>query len=338
MDVDNLLACYDEHLATLPQMKNQTLGGNYTRKRNDQFIGWAVATTLVVIIGLGTGWWFVGRQGEDTGSRSDAPSAAQLANQQVTTPIQQRTPAPTAPVPAAPAISTFPSQSSAFAGTAGVPASESVVTIASTALPTALPTADIVSNAATILPAVDGQQPVIVPVAAIEQPAATDTAAVDVAVTAPAADANALPAAVTEDGVAAVTTPAPSGGRQINLLGDGTDQLQLVFSGNSWVEIDDGRSVRLYNEMLRAGDTLLVKGQAPFQLLFGDGRNVAVTFNSVAIDISGSIRSDSTSRVTLSNPAMMTVPLAEPADAAAATQPSAQLAEPAAATNGGALQ
>ena len=90
--------------------------------------------------------------------------------------------------------------------------------------------------------------------------------------------------------------------------------MQLTFTGNSWVEIDDGRNVRLYSEMLLGGDTLLVQGQAPFQVLFGDGRNVTVTFNASPIDIGSSIRSDSTSRITLSNPVTMTVPLETAAD------------------------
>ena len=344
MDADKLLACYDEHLGTLPEIKSHTLGGNYTRKRNDQFIGWAVATTLVVIIGLGTGWWFVGRKSDDTGARNTVPSAAQLANQPASTPVQQR-----APAPQTPASTTYTStpQTPAFGTATGVSAPQPIIGTTTTTLPTALPTADIVSNAATILPASDGQQPVIVPVTTIGQPAvAADVAAVAAAggtdsATAPAVAALAAteqPAAVTADGVAAVTMASATGGRQINLLGEGADQLQLVFSGNSWVEIDDGRNVRLYNEMLRGGDTLLIKGQAPFQLLFGDGRNVAVTFNSVAIDISGSIRSDATSRVTLSNPATVTVPLAQPAAAATQPQSSVQVAEPAAAVTGGALQ
>lgn len=339
MDVDNLLACYDEHLGTLPAIKSHTLGGNYTRKRNDQFIGWAVAATLVVIVGLGTGWWFVGRQGDDAASSSNAPSAAQLANQRSPAPAQPPTQLQALPAPAATAVSTPPPQTQAF-GATGMPAAlPGTPTTVAIALPTALPTADIVSNAATILPAGEGQQPVIVPVSVTSGAVdAANASAVAATVTAPAADATAQPDAVTADGVPAVSTSASEGGRQINLLGEGGDQLQLVFSGNSWVEIDDGRNVRLYNEMLRAGDTLLVKGQAPFQLLFGDGRNVAVTFNSVAVDISGSIRSDSTSRVTLANPGTVTVPLTQPAGAAAQSQPAVQLVEPTEVANGGALQ
>jgi len=65
------------------------------------------------------------------------------------------------------------------------------------------------------------------------------------------------------------------------------------------VEVDDGDRVRLYNDMLRAGDALTVHGQAPFYILLGDARQVEVHLNSEAVDIVADIRSDSTARLVL---------------------------------------
>jgi cytoskeletal protein RodZ len=261
-------------------------------------------------MGLGAGWWFFGRSepvaaadGATTSTAAEQANRSASAMREITT----ATGTTALGVPIAPAGAAGPNayngatyatapQASALEGTT---TGTSVNAIEGAIVP-ALPTADVVSGAATILPAAVGQDSVIVAVS----PAAPLVPA-DATVATTVSDTTAATAAAS--GSSTTTTLAPSGGRQINLLGAGADQLQLTFTGDSWVEIDDGRNARLYNEMLRGGDTLLVQGQAPFQVLFGDGRNVAVTFNSSPIDISSSIRNDSTSRITLSNTATMSV-------------------------------
>lgn len=333
IDGDNLMACYDAHVGALPAMKNQTLGGNYTRKRNDQAIGWAVAAALVVLMGLGAGWWFFGGQEPaPLATRATTSSAAEQANRSTASARQTTTTVSGASLYG---TGTVPQTTTGIDATAA----RTVAGAVEATVAAALPTADIVSGAATILPAAAGQDSIIVAVAAgqgiatmpVDSTAATgptDTNAVADSATA-AQVATTVATATAPDiagGGTATITPAPSGGRQINLLGAGADQLQLTFTGNSWVEIDDGRNVRLYNEMLRSGDSLLVQGQAPFQVLFGDGRNVSVMFNSSPIDISSSIRNDSTSRITLSNTATMSVQLEESVGAAVQTAATDQAA------------
>ena len=319
IDVDNLMACYDAHMGALPEVKSQTLAGNYTRKRSDQAIGWAVAAALVVLMGLGAGWWFFGRQEPALASTLVSPQpAVEQANRitaaaRLNTVPAASTAAPTqtyataSPVVGSNTNNTLPNTSGTTLQPGQMNGAQSSAQqgepLASTVLPT-LPTADVVSGAATILSAAAGQDKAIVAVA--PGPAVVDPLTPTAAAT---------PAAGLAASVGAPTvTPTPAGGRQINLIGAGADQMQLTFTGNSWVEIDDGRNVRLYNEMLLGGDALLVQGQAPFHVLFGDGRNVTVTFNASPIDIGSSIRSDSTSRITLSNPVTMTVPLETAAD------------------------
>ena len=109
----------------------------------------------------------------------------------------------------------------------------------------------------------------------------------------------------------------------MNLVREGADRLQLNFSGDSWVEIDDGVNSRLYGEMLRAGDVLNVQGSGPFKVLLGNARNVQVNFNASPIDISASIRNDSTARLTLANPLTETTPLEPAIDTPAVAVPAA---------------
>ena len=317
LDVDTVLRCYDEFVGTLPEPPVYAPSTNYSysRKRNDQAI-WAIAATLLIVAGLGAGWWFVGRDAINavTGKPAVAavvPVASQPAPASATAPV-------TAPVNTF-ASTTTASTTDPYTTAYGAASATSLVA-------PAIPTADVVSAATTILPAQPGQEGVIVAVPLIPD-TASDAAANGVALAAlnagsttvaptdiaGATDSTDLPpnpataTAVANDNLTVI--PSPNGGRQLTLQSQGSDQLQLMFSGNSWVEIDDGRNVRLYNEMLRAGDTLVVQGQAPFQVLLGDGRNVQVNFNSTAIDISTSIRTDSTARLNLANPATTTVPV-----------------------------
>lgn len=97
----------------------------------------------------------------------------------------------------------------------------------------------------------------------------------------------------------ATATPAIGGSRNVSLISSGSDQLQMSFQGNSWIEVDDGSMVRLYNDMLRAGDTLTIRGTAPFHVLLGNAAQVQVSLNAAAVDISKDIRGDNTARLVL---------------------------------------
>jgi cytoskeleton protein RodZ len=127
------------------------------------------------------------------------------------------------------------------------------------------------------------------PAAVQPQPAATAPA------TPPSASIEATPAS----SPSTTATAAPAGGRQINLVRDGNDQMQVSFAGNSWIEITDYANTRIYADMLHSGDNLQIKGKAPFDVLLGDARNVKIVFNANPVTIS--VRSDSTARLTLAD-------------------------------------
>ena len=107
--------------------------------------------------------------------------------------------------------------------------------------------------------------------------------------------------------------PSTNGTRQLTLTGEGSDLLQLIFRGNSWVEIDDASNVRLYNEMLSTGDTLNIHGTTPFHVLLGDASQVDVTLNASPIDLKAEIRNDRTARFILGTAAPAISPAPAPA-------------------------
>ena len=97
----------------------------------------------------------------------------------------------------------------------------------------------------------------------------------------------------------AADTTATAGARQVSLIGAGDDELRVTFNGSSWIEVDDGSQVRLFQDMLSAGDTLTIRGAAPFHVLLGDATKVDLSLNAAAVDISADIRDDSSARVVL---------------------------------------
>tara|TARA_R110002096_G_scaffold23031_2_gene73526 strand:- start:18220 stop:19104 length:885 start_codon:yes stop_codon:yes gene_type:complete len=69
-------------------------------------------------------------------------------------------------------------------------------------------------------------------------------------------------------------TPAPATSTDANTL-----QLQISYSGECWTEISDARGERLFFDLGRAGRTVNLAGEAPFNVLFGNAANVSVRVN-----------------------------------------------------------
>ncbi|MGV3593534.1 MAG: RodZ domain-containing protein [Gammaproteobacteria bacterium] len=313
-DVDNVLARFDEHITGLLDAGQHTARIERSKRRQDQALRWAIGAGLVVVAGIAAGWWFM-RDAEpvvDTAQRS----ATETTSSQLASAPTSSSSAVTPPV--VPAY-TPPPQATTFAeaGQATlVPGS-----VAEPNSPMSATTQPAGTSPAAVLDengAVNGIVPQGIAVAgdtaaALPPP---DTAA---AMTDPSHEAT------------AVITPAANGARQVSLIGAGDDELSVRFTGNSWIEVDDGSMVRLYNDMLSAGDTLTIRGNAPFRVLLGDASSVAVSLNAAPVDFSAEVRADNTARLVLGAPDSGT-PVNEGAtSAASASETSAPAA--AAATN-----
>ena len=61
--------------------------------------------------------------------------------------------------------------------------------------------------------------------------------------------------------------------------------LVLEFISYSWVEVYDADERRLVHEAVHAGETRVVKGQAPFKLMLGAAKSVKVRLNGARFDM-----------------------------------------------------
>lgn len=66
-----------------------------------------------------------------------------------------------------------------------------------------------------------------------------------------------------------------------------SSQLELVLSGDSWVEIEDAEGERLEFDLLRAGQSRRYDGRPPFRVLLGRGSAVAVALDGEPVEFDG---------------------------------------------------
>ncbi|NIV17981.1 MAG: DUF4115 domain-containing protein [Woeseiaceae bacterium] len=126
---------------------------------------------------------------------------------------------------------------------------------------------------------------------ALEEPSggASGSASIDVAAEEPA-EASELTA----------QEPQPQPG--VQPLADGQTRLQLTFSGDCWTEISDASGRRLFFNMGRAGRTVELAGEAPFDVLFGDAGNVSVRVDGNDYPVRPNSPGSRTARLTIFRP------------------------------------
>jgi len=73
----------------------------------------------------------------------------------------------------------------------------------------------------------------------------------------------------------------------------------MRFSGTSWVEVKDMSGGGEYRDLRLAGDSLAIKGLAPFDVFLGDAPRTQLIFNGSEIDFSREIRIDNSVQLTV---------------------------------------
>jgi cytoskeleton protein RodZ len=92
------------------------------------------------------------------------------------------------------------------------------------------------------------------------------------------------------------TTPAVSDG-PVRLAPSGSDKLKISVTVDTWADVKDSNKYQLVYDLLRAGESVELLGEAPFSVFLGNGNGVEIRFNDEAIDISRRIRDDNTARL-----------------------------------------
>ncbi len=77
----------------------------------------------------------------------------------------------------------------------------------------------------------------------------------------------------------------------------GEDELRFSFTDECWVEIEDADGNAIYGDLNRNGDELVVRGLAPFEVLFGKAPAVTMEFNGQAFDLRPHTTSVDTAKV-----------------------------------------
>jgi cytoskeleton protein RodZ len=125
-----------------------------------------------------------------------------------------------------------------------------------------------------------------VPSDAAAQPARTPAEVQPLAVPPPVAapvvpEASApVPAAALPQGPQAAATAAKGRG------------LKLIFAGQSWVEIRDGRGKIVFSELNPGGSERQIDGVPPFSLVVGNATQVRIAYNGEPVDLAPHTRGD----------------------------------------------
>lgn len=76
-------------------------------------------------------------------------------------------------------------------------------------------------------------------------------------------------------------------------------RLSITYSGDCWTEITDAKGRRLFFDLGRAGRTVNLFGEPPFNVLFGNAGNVSLVVNGTPFDIPAADRRGRTARLTI---------------------------------------
>lgn len=169
---------------------------------------------------------------------------------------------------------------------------------------------EAVSEDATATIAADGVESSQVEPAAMEpaetaEPAAIEPAEADQSVAIEPAEISEPPVqepvaveaeTLESDGGSLETTPAVSV-EPVRLAPSGSDRLNITVTADTWTDVKDTNNYQLVYDLLRAGESVELLGEAPFTVFLGNGNGVEIRFNDEAIDVSRRIRDDNTARL-----------------------------------------
>jgi len=300
LDPSVIVNVFNEYIA---QRENNAQQATYTRNRHrrDRNLPWiAVSGVAFVVIAVAL-WYFGAGASPQTGG--------------VATPASVSTPAVSAAAPvsnagtSAPTLATISTTRSTGLELQPSPTATPSMPSAEPAAPTvAQPTSPVTGLAPAVdvapaaMPAV---VPATVPVSTPTAPATLPLNSTPPATPAstPASTPSSTPVATSPVPAAAqpaAAIPVPASDTQvISVDAGGPDVVEIVFSGESLVQIDDGSARQIYRDIRLAGDRLQVNGTGPFNVLLGDASSAELHLNGKRIEFTENIRIDNSARLTI---------------------------------------
>ena len=85
----------------------------------------------------------------------------------------------------------------------------------------------------------------------------------------------------------------------VTVADDSAMHLSITYSGDCWTEITDASGRRLFFDLGKAGRTINLSGEAPFNVLFGDAANVSLNVDGGTFVIPAADRRGRTARLTI---------------------------------------
>lgn len=108
-------------------------------------------------------------------------------------------------------------------------------------------------------------------------------------------------AAVSPSQSTAAETPAstlPTGDAQASNTAD-VNAVSMTFKSDCWLQIDDATGKTLFSGMKKGGETLSLKGTAPYKLKIGAPGAVDIQYQGKPVDLSRFVKSSRVARLTL---------------------------------------
>ena len=90
-----------------------------------------------------------------------------------------------------------------------------------------------------------------------------------------------------------------NGRNYITVDAAGSDQIELSFTDECWVEVNDALHGLVYQDLRRVGDVLTVYGSAPFEVLLGKASGVQMIYNGRPVDLEPYTGRDRTAKLTI---------------------------------------
>ncbi|MCB1692419.1 MAG: helix-turn-helix domain-containing protein [Pseudomonadales bacterium] len=83
----------------------------------------------------------------------------------------------------------------------------------------------------------------------------------------------------------------------ITVSAGGQTELELAFTDDCWVEIEDGEGEKIYGDLNKAGDVMTVRGIAPFTILLGKATAASMIYDGKTVDLGRFTTRDLTARI-----------------------------------------